>query len=44
VGTANYLNPLAAVEIAEGIEAYAAERDLARIADLVGSLEWPEGR
>ena len=44
VGTANYLNPLAAVEIAEGIEAYAAAHGLARIADLVGSLEWPEGR
>ena len=44
VGTANYLNPLAAVEVAEGIEAYAAEHGFARVTDLVGTLAWPEGR
>ena len=38
VGTANYLNPMAAVEIAEGIERYAAEHGFGRVADLVGSL------
>lgn len=41
VGTANYLNPLAALEIAEGIEAYARENGVARVADLVGTLEVP---
>ena len=41
VGTANYLNPAAAVEIAEGIEAYALAHGFARVADLVGTLEWP---
>ena len=41
VGTANYLNPLAAAEIAEGIERYAAARGVARVADLVGTLEMP---
>jgi len=42
VGTANYLNPAAALEIADGIEAYAAAQGFARVADLVGTLEWPE--
>jgi dihydroorotate dehydrogenase len=43
VGTANYLNPMAALEVAEGIEAYARENGLARVADLVGTLEVPAG-
>jgi dihydroorotate dehydrogenase (NAD+) catalytic subunit len=38
VGTANYLNPMAAVEVAEGIESYAAEHGFARVADLVATL------
>ena len=42
VGTANYLNPAAALEVADGIEAYAAAHGFARVADLVGTLEWPE--
>jgi dihydroorotate dehydrogenase (NAD+) catalytic subunit len=41
VGTANYLNPLAALEVAEGIEAYAAAHGVARVVDLVGTLEMP---
>ncbi|MCX5740636.1 MAG: dihydroorotate dehydrogenase, partial [Proteobacteria bacterium] len=41
VGTANYLNPMAAREIAEGIEAYLRASGLARVTDLVGTLEWP---
>lgn len=41
VGTANYLNPRAALEIAEGIAAYAAEHGFARVVDLVGALELP---
>ena len=44
VGTANYLNPWAAVEIVEGLAAFAADRGLARIADLVGTLERHEPR
>jgi dihydroorotate dehydrogenase (NAD+) catalytic subunit len=44
VGTANYLNPMAALEVAEGIEAYAAAHGFARVADLIGTLEMPEGR
>jgi dihydroorotate dehydrogenase (NAD+) catalytic subunit len=38
VGTANYLNPMAAVEVAEGIERYAADHGFGRVADLVGTL------
>ncbi len=38
VGTANYLNPMAAVEVAEGIANYAAEHGFGRVADLVGTL------
>lgn len=41
VGTANYLNPAAAAEVAEGIRAYAARHGIARVADLVGALETP---
>ena len=41
VGTANYLNPMAAAEVVEGLEAYAARHRIARIADLVGALELP---
>jgi len=45
VGTANYLNPMAALEVAEGIAAYAAGLGLARVADLIGTLEMhPPGR
>ncbi len=45
VGTANYLNPMAAVEVAEGIERYAAEQGFGRVADLVGTLRpFPSGR
>jgi dihydroorotate dehydrogenase (NAD+) catalytic subunit len=39
VGTANYLNPMAAAEVADGIEAWAIAHDVARLADLVGALE-----
>ena len=38
VGTANFVNPNAGVEIAEGLRAYCDERGIARIASLVGSL------
>jgi dihydroorotate dehydrogenase (NAD+) catalytic subunit len=41
VGTANYLNPLAALEVAEGLGAWCRTHGVARIRDLVGALEWP---
>jgi dihydroorotate dehydrogenase (NAD+) catalytic subunit len=43
VGTANYLNPAAAREVAEGIAAYAARHGFAKVSDLIGALELPEG-
>lgn len=39
VGTANYSNPMAAAEIAEGVAAYAKEAGFSRTADLKGALE-----
>ncbi len=39
VGTVNYINPMAATEIAEGIATYAAEHGFPRVADLVGALD-----
>jgi dihydroorotate dehydrogenase (NAD+) catalytic subunit len=41
VGTANYLNPMATAEIAEGIAAYAARQGFERVSDLTGALELP---
>lgn len=41
VGTANYTNPMAAREVAEGIAAYAERHGFARVADLVGALRTP---
>jgi len=41
VGTANYLNPMAALEVAEGMARWAGERGIARLADLVGTLQPP---
>jgi dihydroorotate dehydrogenase (NAD+) catalytic subunit len=41
VGTANYLNPMASLEIAQGMEAWAREHGVARLADLVGTLQPP---
>ena len=43
VGTANYLDPSVAGRVAAGIRSYALERGVARVADLVGSLEVPSG-
>jgi dihydroorotate dehydrogenase (NAD+) catalytic subunit len=39
VGTANYTNPMAAAEVAEGIAAYAERHGFARVSDLIGALE-----
>jgi len=44
VGTANYLNPMAAAEVAEGMAAWAARHGIGRLADLVGTLEMPGAR
>jgi dihydroorotate dehydrogenase (NAD+) catalytic subunit len=41
VGTASYLNPMAALEVAEGMARWAGERGIARLADLVGTLAPP---
>lgn len=42
VGTRNYLDPAAAGDIAAGVEAWAKNHDVARLSDLVGSLEMPK--
>ena len=39
VGTANFVNPCACVEIAEGIERFLDEQGIASVQDLVGKLE-----
>ncbi|MCH2187173.1 dihydroorotate dehydrogenase [Myxococcota bacterium] len=39
VGTTNYINPMAAGEIADGILDYAKRHGFARVADLVGALD-----
>ena len=39
VGTANFVNPAAALEIVEGIERYLARHGIADIAELVGTLD-----
>jgi dihydroorotate dehydrogenase (NAD+) catalytic subunit len=43
VGTANYLNPRAALDVVEGLEAYCVRHGVGRVADLIGTLEWPRG-
>jgi dihydroorotate dehydrogenase (NAD+) catalytic subunit len=39
VGTANFINPAVTGEIVEGMEAYCKEHNIAKISDLIGSLE-----
>jgi dihydroorotate dehydrogenase (NAD+) catalytic subunit len=39
VGTANFVNPLAAIEVIEGIERFLDEEGVADINEIVGSLE-----
>lgn len=41
VGTANYLNPAIAGEIADGMATWAEAHGVSRLADLVGSIELP---
>jgi hypothetical protein len=38
---ANYLDPTAAGEVADGIERWCAREGVARVRDLVGALELP---
>jgi dihydroorotate dehydrogenase len=38
VGTANYLNPMAAAEVAEGIADWAARAGVGSVRELVGTL------
>ena len=42
VGTANFINPLATLDIVEGIEKYCMEKGFNRISELIGSLKTPE--
>ncbi|MEM7408631.1 MAG: dihydroorotate dehydrogenase [Myxococcota bacterium] len=44
VGTLNYLEPSLAGEIADGLVVYAERHGFARLADLTGALELPEGK
>ena len=39
VGTANYLNPLAAVEVVDGLGAYCTRHGIERVGTLKGALE-----
>lgn len=41
VGTANFINPMAAVEIIEGIEAYLREQGAASVGEIVGTVRRP---
>ena len=39
IGTANFINPSATIDIIEGIESYLTERAISVIGDIIGSLE-----
>jgi dihydroorotate dehydrogenase (NAD+) catalytic subunit len=39
VGTANFINPHVTLDIIDGIEAFLVERNIADIADIIGTLE-----
>jgi dihydroorotate dehydrogenase (NAD+) catalytic subunit len=41
VGTANYVNPRAGLEVRDGIAAYCRTHGISRVTDLVGALELP---
>ena len=38
VGTANFINPYATVEIAEGIETYMKRHNIEKLTDLIGAV------
>jgi dihydroorotate dehydrogenase (NAD+) catalytic subunit len=39
VGTANFINPRATIDIIEGIESYLIAKGIADISDIIGSLK-----
>ncbi|NOQ20743.1 MAG: dihydroorotate dehydrogenase, partial [Desulfobacterales bacterium] len=39
IGTANFINPQATMDIIDGIENFLAQRKIARVADITGTLE-----
>ena len=39
VGTANFVNPQATIDIIEGIEAFLVEKEISRLTDVIGTLE-----
>jgi dihydroorotate dehydrogenase (NAD+) catalytic subunit len=39
VGTANFVNPQVTMDIIDGIEIFLAKRKIARVADVIGTLE-----
>jgi dihydroorotate dehydrogenase (NAD+) catalytic subunit len=39
VGTANFVNPRVTMDIIDGIEIFLAQRKIARVADVIGTLE-----
>jgi dihydroorotate dehydrogenase (NAD+) catalytic subunit len=38
VGTANFVDPMASVKVARGLERFCAERGIGRVADLTGAM------
>jgi dihydroorotate dehydrogenase (NAD+) catalytic subunit len=44
VGTATFVDPMAPVKIAKGIERYLEEFEVGSLSDIVGSLIVPDGR
>ncbi len=40
VGTANFMNPRAAIEVVRGIEAYCDEQRVDNVTELIGALTW----
>jgi dihydroorotate dehydrogenase (NAD+) catalytic subunit len=39
IGTANFVNPHATIDIIDGIQMYLAHRNIARVTDIIGTLE-----
>jgi dihydroorotate dehydrogenase (NAD+) catalytic subunit len=39
IGTANFVNPHATIDIIDGIQMYLAQRNIARVTDIIGTLE-----
>jgi len=41
IGTANFVNPMAAIEIIDGIEKWCREEKVGKVSDLIGALKLP---